>query len=45
MDRGVWWAAVHGVPKSLMQLKQLSACTRANTISRALQLIAFTVTL
>ena len=26
MDRGAWWAAVHGVAKSLARLKQLSAC-------------------
>ena len=26
MDRGAWWAAVHGVPKSQTRLKQL-ACT------------------
>ena len=24
MDRGAWWAAVHGVPKSRTRLKQLS---------------------
>ena len=29
MDRGVWWAAVHGVAKSWIPLKRLSthACT------------------
>ena len=25
MDRGAWWATVHGVAKSWTQLKQLSA--------------------
>ena len=24
MDKGAWWATVHGVTKSQMQLKQLS---------------------
>ena len=24
MDRGAWWATVHGVPKSRTQLKQLA---------------------
>ena len=24
MDRGAWWATVHGVPKSQTQLKRLS---------------------
>ena len=27
MDRGVWWATVHGVTKSWMQLKRLSTLT------------------
>ena len=27
MDRGAWWAAVHGVAKSWTRLKQLSAHT------------------
>ena len=27
MDRGAWWATVHGVAKSQTQLKQLSAHT------------------
>ena len=31
MDRGVWWAAVHGVTKSWTQLKQLS--TQAFTLN------------
>ena len=31
MDRGAWWAIVHGVPKSQTQLKQLSACAHART--------------
>ena len=26
MDRGAWWAIVHGVTKSRTQLKQLSTC-------------------
>ena len=25
MDRGAWWAAVHGIAKSQIQLKQLSS--------------------
>ena len=31
MDRGAWWAAVHGVAKSWTRLKQLStyACTHS----------------
>ena len=31
MDRGAWWATVHGVAKSWTRLKRLSmhACTRA----------------
>ena len=28
MDRGAWWATVHGVTKSRTQLKQLSVHTR-----------------
>ena len=27
MDRGAWWATVHGVTKSWTRLKQLSICT------------------
>ena len=27
MDRGAWWATVHGVAKSQTRLKQLSTCT------------------
>ena len=27
MDRGAWWATVHGVAKNLIQLKQLSTHT------------------
>ena len=26
MDRGAWWAAVHGVAKSQTRLRQLSIC-------------------
>ena len=29
MDRGAWWAAVHGVAKSQIRLKQLSTHTRS----------------
>ena len=29
MDRGAWWAAVHGVAKSRTRLKQLSTHSRA----------------
>ena len=29
MDRGAWWATVHGVAKSRTRLKQLSTCTRS----------------
>ena len=28
MDRGAWWAAVHGVAKSWTRLKQLSSSSR-----------------
>ena len=28
MDRGAWWATVHGVTKSLTRLKQLSICAQ-----------------
>ena len=28
MDRGAWWATVHGVTKSQTQLKQLSTHTK-----------------
>ena len=28
MDRGAWWATVHGVSKSQTQLSRLSTCTR-----------------
>ena len=29
MDRGAWWATVHGVAKSQTQLKQLSTTAQA----------------
>ena len=29
MDRGSWWATVHGVLQSLTQLKRLSTCAQA----------------
>ena len=28
MDRGAWWATVHGVTKSQTRLKQRSTCTQ-----------------
>ena len=28
MDRGAWWATVHRVTKSRIQLKQLSICAQ-----------------
>ena len=28
MDRGAWWATVHGVAKSWTQLSDLSLCRR-----------------
>ena len=31
MDRGAWWAIVHGVAKSRTRLKQLSIHTRIPT--------------
>ena len=31
MDRGTWWATVHGVTKSLTRLKQLSEHTHTHT--------------
>ena len=33
MDRGAWWATVHGVTKSWTRLKQLSTCTYINQIT------------
>ena len=35
IDRGVWWATVHGIAKSQTQLKQLSSHTRNNLESLA----------
>ena len=32
MDRGAWWATVHGVVKSQTQLKWLSTCQKGFTI-------------
>ena len=32
MDRGAWWATVHGVTKSQTQLKQLSTDTHTHTL-------------
>ena len=29
MDRGAWWATVHGVARSRTRLKQLSTCARS----------------
>ena len=30
MDRGVWWATVHGVAKSWTQLKELNNCKQCH---------------
>jgi len=32
MDRGAWWAAVHGVAQSQTRLKQLSSSSSRNNI-------------
>ena len=39
MDRGAWWATVHGVAQSQTQLKQLSthACTQLILIAAVLK--------
>ena len=33
VDRGAWWTAVHGISKSLTQLKQLSTNIGTNSLS------------
>ena len=33
MDRGAWWATVHGVAQSQILLKRLSTCLRDNSLS------------
>ena len=33
MDRGAWWATVHGVAKSQTRLNRLSMCTCTHMIS------------
>ena len=33
VDRGAWWATVHGVTKSQTRLKRLSMCTRKDPSS------------
>ena len=40
-DRGVWWAIVHGVPKSRTRLKRLSMCTYRPHVSGILQYLSF----
>ena len=34
MDRGAWWAIVHGVTKSRTRLKQLSTCLSLRSLRR-----------
>ena len=34
MDRGAWWATVHGVTKSRTQLKQLSTHARCGIVTQ-----------
>ena len=33
MDRGAWWATVHGVAQSQILLKRLSTCLRDSSLS------------
>ena len=39
MDRGVWWAIIHGVTKSWTQLKRLSTCAQRDNRSHEISLI------
>ena len=38
MDRGAWWATVHGVTKIQAQLKRLCACAHTHSTSNSLQM-------
>ena len=38
MDRGAWWATVHGVAKIQAQLKRLCVCTHTHSTSNSLQM-------
>ena len=43
MDRGAWWATVHGVAKSQTRLKQLSSSSSSSRVGKQSLLVQFEV--